>query len=143
MWITACRLFYQNLSQYSWSGKFIYYVKLMVSHILKCKNVVVIPRKCYNCQFNRTKSLNYNVFFQKYTQSNGRRPFGLSTLIIGFDYDGTPRLYQTDPSGTYHEWKVNVGCLLILPYVKCADSTISVTSRFILYDLFYHFVIRK
>ncbi|XP_033754551.1 proteasome subunit alpha type-7-like [Pecten maximus] len=43
---------------------------------------------------------------QKYTQSNGRRPFGLSALIIGFDYDGTPHLYQTDPSGTYHEWKV-------------------------------------
>lgn len=44
---------------------------------------------------------------QKYTQSNGRRPFGLSTLLVGFDYDGTPRLYQTDPSGTYHEWKAN------------------------------------
>ncbi|CAL1534724.1 unnamed protein product [Lymnaea stagnalis] len=44
---------------------------------------------------------------QKYTQSNGRRPFGLSALIIGFDMDGTPRLYQTDPSGTYHEWKAN------------------------------------
>lgn len=44
---------------------------------------------------------------QKYTQSNGRRPFGLSTLLIGFDYDGSPRLYQTDPSGTYHEWKAN------------------------------------
>ncbi|KAK6981845.1 proteasome subunit alpha type-7, partial [Biomphalaria glabrata] len=44
---------------------------------------------------------------QRYTQSNGRRPFGLSALIIGFDMDGTPRLYQTDPSGTYHEWKAN------------------------------------
>jgi 20S proteasome subunit alpha 4 len=45
---------------------------------------------------------------QKYTQSNGRRPFGLSTLIIGFDcYDGMPRLYQTDPSGTYFEWTAN------------------------------------
>jgi len=44
---------------------------------------------------------------QKYTQSNGRRPFGLSSLIIGFDHDGTPHLYQTDPSGTYHEWKAN------------------------------------
>ncbi|XP_029777396.1 proteasome subunit alpha-type 8 isoform X3 [Suricata suricatta] len=42
---------------------------------------------------------------QKYTQSNGRRPFGISALIVGFDYDGTPRLYQTDPSGTYHAWK--------------------------------------
>ena len=30
----------------------------------------------------------------------------MSTLLIGFDYDGTPKLYQTDPSGTYHEWKV-------------------------------------
>ncbi|XP_064598983.1 proteasome subunit alpha type-7-like [Liolophura sinensis] len=44
---------------------------------------------------------------QKYTQSNGRRPFGLSALLVGFDYDGTPHLYQTDPSGTYHEWKAN------------------------------------
>lgn len=44
---------------------------------------------------------------QKYTQSNGRRPFGLSTLIIGFDYDDTPHLYQTDPSGTYFEWMAN------------------------------------
>jgi len=44
---------------------------------------------------------------QRYTQSSGRRPFGISCLITGFDYDGTPRLYQTDPSGTYHEWKAN------------------------------------
>ncbi|KAM4840994.1 proteasome subunit alpha-type 8 isoform 2-T2 [Thomomys bottae] len=43
---------------------------------------------------------------QKYTQSNGRRPFGISALIVGFDDDGIPRLYQTDPSGTYHAWKV-------------------------------------
>ena len=45
--------------------------------------------------------------FQKYTQSNGRRPFGISALIVGFDDDGVPRLYQTDPSGTYHAWKVS------------------------------------
>jgi len=44
---------------------------------------------------------------QRYTQSNGRRPFGISCLIAGFDYDGTPHLFQTDPSGTYHEWKAN------------------------------------
>jgi len=44
---------------------------------------------------------------QRYTQSNGRRPFGISCLIGGFDHDGTPRLYQTEPSGTYHEWKAN------------------------------------
>ncbi|CAM2106556.1 proteasome subunit alpha-type 8 isoform X1 [Lepidochelys kempii] len=45
---------------------------------------------------------------QRYTQSNGRRPFGISALIVGFDDDGSPRLYQTDPSGTYHSWKANV-----------------------------------
>lgn len=45
---------------------------------------------------------------QRYTQSNGRRPFGISALIVGFDFDGTPRLYQTDPSGTYHAWKVSL-----------------------------------
>ncbi|CAG9801863.1 unnamed protein product [Chironomus riparius] len=44
---------------------------------------------------------------QKYTQSNGRRPFGLSCLIGGFDLDGTPHLFQTEPSGIYYEWKAN------------------------------------
>lgn len=45
---------------------------------------------------------------QQYTQSNGRRPFGISCLIAGFDPDsGEPRLFQTDPSGTYFEWKAN------------------------------------
>ena len=44
---------------------------------------------------------------QKYTQSAGRRPFGISCLLTGFDYDGTPHLYQTDPAGTYTEWKAN------------------------------------
>lgn len=44
---------------------------------------------------------------QKYTQSNGRRPFGISCLIGGFDFDGTPHLYQTEPSGIYYEWKAN------------------------------------
>eukprot|EP00299_Pterocystis_sp_00344_P012312 c5891_g1_i1.p1 GENE.c5891_g1_i1~~c5891_g1_i1.p1 ORF type:complete len:254 (+),score=52.99 c5891_g1_i1:28-762(+) len=44
---------------------------------------------------------------QKYTQSGGVRPFGISTLIVGFDPDGTARLYQTDPSGTFSAWKAN------------------------------------
>lgn len=42
---------------------------------------------------------------QSYTQKGGRRPFGISTLVIGFDIGGVPRLWQTDPSGTYTEWK--------------------------------------
>lgn len=44
---------------------------------------------------------------QRYTQSGGVRPFGISTLIIGFDVDETPRLFQTDPSGLFAEWKAN------------------------------------
>ncbi|WZZ12696.1 hypothetical protein YC2023_105785 [Brassica napus] len=45
---------------------------------------------------------------QKYTQSGGVRPFGLSTLIVGFDpYSRVPSLYQTDPSGTFSAWKAN------------------------------------
>lgn len=44
---------------------------------------------------------------QKYTQSGGMRPFGISTLIAGFDPQGKPALYQTDPSGTYSAWKGN------------------------------------
>ena len=44
---------------------------------------------------------------QKYTQSGGVRPFGISTLIVGFDpHDTRPRLYQTEPGGIYSEWKV-------------------------------------
>lgn len=44
---------------------------------------------------------------QKYTQSGGVRPFGISALIVGFDPAGVPQLYQTDPSGTYSAWKAN------------------------------------
>jgi len=44
---------------------------------------------------------------QKYTQRGGRRPFGISILLAGHDRDGTPHLYQTDPSGTYNEWTAN------------------------------------
>jgi 20S proteasome alpha/beta subunit len=44
---------------------------------------------------------------QKYTQSGGVRPFGISTLIVGFDQEDKPCLYQTDPSGSYSAWKAN------------------------------------
>ena len=44
---------------------------------------------------------------QKYTQRGGRRPFGIATFLAGFGEDGSPQLWQTDPSGTYTSWKAN------------------------------------
>ena len=44
---------------------------------------------------------------QRYTQYAGRRPYGISCLLTGFDDDGSPHLYQTDPAGVYTEWKAN------------------------------------
>ena len=44
---------------------------------------------------------------QRYTQSGGVRPFGISTLVVGFDPgDDVPRLYLTEPSGIYSAWLV-------------------------------------
>jgi 20S proteasome subunit alpha 4 len=44
---------------------------------------------------------------QSYTQRGGVRPFGVSSLIGGFNSQGGPSLYLTDPAGTYSEWKAN------------------------------------
>lgn len=45
---------------------------------------------------------------QKYTQSGGVRPFGLATLIAGFDVnDDVPKLFQTETSGVYNAWKAH------------------------------------
>lgn len=78
---------------------------------------ILINRAQVECQSHKLNvedpvTLEYITRFiatlkQKYTQSNGRRPFGISCLIGGFDYDGHPHLYQTEPSGIYYEWKAN------------------------------------
>lgn len=41
----------------------------------------------------------------KYTQCGGVRPFGVSTLVCGFDASGNPHIYETQPSGAFCEWK--------------------------------------
>jgi len=41
------------------------------------------------------------------TQSGGYRPFGVSVLIAGVD-NGTPKLYETDPTGIYFQYKATV-----------------------------------
>ena len=44
---------------------------------------------------------------QSYTQRGGVRPFGVSSMISGFNVDKSPQLYLTDPAGTYSAWKAN------------------------------------
>ena len=52
---------------------------------------------------------------QRYTQSGGVRPFGISTLIVGFDNGSkVPRLYQTEPSGIYSAWLVFLHILYVM-----------------------------
>ena len=49
-----------------------------------------------------TKTITDHI--QQYTQVGGARPFGVA-LIVGGIENGTPRLFETDPSGTPYEWK--------------------------------------
>lgn len=59
---------------------------------------------------------------QKYTQSGGVRPFGISTLIVGFDPNDTqPRLFMTEPSGIYSAWKVSYSWII---YERIAMRTL-------------------
>jgi len=41
----------------------------------------------------------------KYTQRGGVRPFGVATLVCGFDATGEGHIYETLPNGIYAEWK--------------------------------------
>lgn len=60
-------------------------------------------------------------YIQRFTQSDGARPFGVALVIAGVNSgapsapdsasgdepragDGTPQLFETDPSGTPYEW---------------------------------------
>lgn len=41
---------------------------------------------------------------QRFTQMGGVRPFGVA-LIVGGIENGEPRVFETDPSGSFYEWK--------------------------------------
>ncbi|MFC6953674.1 archaeal proteasome endopeptidase complex subunit alpha [Halorubellus litoreus] len=53
----------------------------------------------------KTATRHVSDLVQAYTQVGGARPFGAALLIAGVDRDGTPRLYETDPSGTVDGWQ--------------------------------------
>ena len=85
---------------------------------LKADADVLINRVRIECQSHRLTvedpvTIEYITRYiaglqQKYTQSGGVQPFGLSTLIVGFDpYTSAPSLYQTDSFGTFSAWKAN------------------------------------
>ena len=42
---------------------------------------------------------------QAYTQFGGARPFGVNILFAGVDVDGVPKLYLTDVTGIYFQYK--------------------------------------
>ncbi len=44
---------------------------------------------------------------QMCTQSGGLRPFGVSLIVGGIDEDG-PKLFETDPTGIYFQYKATV-----------------------------------
>ncbi|MFB6105239.1 MAG: archaeal proteasome endopeptidase complex subunit alpha [Halobacteriaceae archaeon] len=81
-------------------------------HVADARQLIDFARR--DAQVNRLRyaepigveSLTKDVtdHIQQYTQVGGARPFGVA-LIIGGIEDGTPRLYETDPSGTPYEWK--------------------------------------
>ncbi|XP_017000656.2 proteasome subunit alpha type-7-1B [Drosophila takahashii] len=75
-------------------------------------NRAQMESQSHRLNFEKPVSVEYITRFiaqlkQNYTQSNGRRPFGLSCLVGGFDEDGTPHLFQTEPSGIYYEWRAS------------------------------------
>jgi len=82
-------------------------------HVADARQLIDFARR--NAQVNRlrydeaigvetlTKDITDHI--QQYTQVGGARPFGVALLIGGVDEDGSPRLFETDPSGTPNEWK--------------------------------------
>ena len=49
-------------------------------------------------------AMNFGEGYEGSKRKPMARPFGVALLIAGVDETG-PKLYQTDPSGTFFEWQ--------------------------------------
>lgn len=70
-----------------------------------------VEAQSYRLTFEDSPSVEYMARFlaktqQRYTQRGGVRPFGVSSILAGFDGD-KPVIFQIDPSGTFFSWKAN------------------------------------
>lgn len=71
---------------------------------------VVLKCQQYAFDYDQRPTVNYVAKYvanvkQEYTQVGGRRPFGILSLLIGFDQSKMPMLYLMEPSGSYSLWK--------------------------------------
>lgn len=65
---------------------------------------------------------------QKYTQTGGARPFGLSMFVAGFNREHVPKLYLVEPSGMITSWKAHaIGLALV--YAERITRMWSITYR--------------
>jgi 20S proteasome subunit alpha 4 len=71
-----------------------------------------VQQQCqsFRLSFDDTMDVDFIVSYlaelqQKATQSGGRRPYGVATIVGGFNTDGTPQLWATEPSGMATAWK--------------------------------------
>jgi len=71
-----------------------------------------IEAQSYRLTYDETPSINYvsqhvASIMQRFTQTGGARPFGMSIMIAGVDNSGRPQLNQVDPSGMITCYKAN------------------------------------
>lgn len=81
-------------------------------HVADARKLIDIARE--RAQVNRlrfqepvgveTLAKDITDHIQESTQVGGTRPYGAALLIGGVDDDNEPHLFETDPSGTPHEW---------------------------------------